>query len=88
MLNTLHIDLLHILGILTRNLRVSPVHSAHSALQVGGVVALHSLVQEEEEAKTTQGPQEGAARADRLHIEIDRRFGSDAVLPNQLRVLR
>ena len=55
---------------------------------MGGVVHLHSLVQEEEEAETAQRPEEGASRADRLHIEINSRFGSDSILPNQLGVLR
>ena len=82
------VALLHILGILAGNLLVTLLGSTHSALQVGGVVHLHSLIQEEEEAETAQRPEEGASRADRLHIEIDGRFGSNSILPNQLGVLR
>ena len=82
------VALLHILGILAGNLLVTLLGSTHSALQVGGVVHLHSLIQEEEEAETAQRPEEGASRADRLYIEIDGRFGSNSILPNQLGVLR
>ena len=80
--------LLHILRILARNLHVTRDSLSHRTLQMRGIVALHSLVQEEEEAETAQCPEERASRADRLNIEIDGRFGSDSVLPNQLGVLR
>ena len=79
---------MHILRILARNLHVTRDSLSHRTLQMRGIVALHSLVQEEEEAETAQCPEERASRADRLNIEIDGRFGSDSVLPNQLGVLR
>ena len=82
------IALLHILRILARNLCVTRDSLSYTTLQMRGVVALHSLVQKEEEAETAQCPEERASRADRLDIEIDGRFGSDSVLPNQLGVLR
>ena len=82
------VTLMHILRILARNLHVTRDSLSYTTLQMRGIVALHSLVQEEEEAETAQCPEESASRADRLDIEIDGRFGSDSVLPNQLGVLR
>ena len=82
------VTLMHILRILARNLHVTRDSLSYTTLQMRGVVALHSLVQKEEEAETAQCPEERASRADRLDIEIDGRFGSDSVLPNQLGVLR
>ena len=82
------VTLMHILRILARNLHVTRDSLSYTTLQMRGIVALHSLVQEEEEAETAQCPEESASRADRLDIEIDGRFGSNSVLPNQLGVLR
>ena len=82
------VTLMHILRILARNLHVTRDSLSYRTLQMRGIVALHSLVQKEEEAETAQCPEERASRADRLNIEIDGRFGSNSVLPNQLGVLR